>query len=167
MDPGTILATVELAAKALLVTYEYYKNAKGAKRDIERLRSEIEGLQSIFSKLLDNAASVTTSAELRKTVTSAQNEMTELLKKLDFGRRDKAMHKVGLRSLVWPLNKRELEDLVNNLEKYKTAANLCLGIDQRYEVCLFLYSFSIRPTLPWLLRSRYTGLHELDYWSAW
>ena len=136
MDPGTILATVELSMKILGVAYEYYKNVKGAKKDIERLQLDIEALKSIFSRLSDNAASVTISRELGGIIAGAQNEMAGLLKKLEFGRREKALHTFGLRSLVWPLKKEEFEDIVSSLEKYKTAANLCLCIDQRYGLSL-------------------------------
>ncbi|MCJ1285469.1 hypothetical protein MMC26_004809, partial [Xylographa opegraphella] len=51
MDPGTILAIVELSATTLSCIGKYYMGVENARADIERLLNEVEGFHDILQKV--------------------------------------------------------------------------------------------------------------------
>ena len=53
MDPGTIIAVVELSAKLLSVIGKYYTEVKNARDEIFRLTHELETSKEVLQRLLN------------------------------------------------------------------------------------------------------------------
>ena len=135
MDPGTILAVAELSAKVLSVIAKYYWDVKNAKADIERLSNEIRSFHDILQKVQKlvqsfGATRLPISVSLAEAVKQSLLDITMLEDKLNPGKGGRVMKRVGLRALKWPLTKKEVDDYVAKLERYKTTLGLALNADQ-------------------------------------
>ena len=136
MDPGTAIAVGDISAKALSVIWKYYSDVKDAKVDIEHLVEEIQGLQKVLEsvrKLLEDrsiAERIPTSVPLLKGTKSFQSDMEALTTRLDRNKGTRAMRRVGIRALKWPLKKKEVNEFVTKLQRYKETLNLAFILDQ-------------------------------------
>lgn len=143
MDPlggaASVIAVVDITAKVVTICSKYYSNVKDAERDIKSLQSEVESLQHV----LNQVQALSNEAQKRKLLTGnqalkQQQQLTgqfELLeKKLDPGKRKKAMRRCGLRALRWPLTKQDVGASLQILERFKSTINVALATDQLYVV---------------------------------
>lgn len=138
MDPATIIAVSELSVKILSLISQYYSDVKHAKRDIERLESEIQSLHAVFKKVQELiqksslAPKFQTSASLIRTTEQALIDVTGLERQLEHEIGAKPMSRVGKSALKWPFAKKEVNEWVAKLERHKTSLDLALTTDQRY-----------------------------------
>lgn len=139
MDPGTAIAVSELSMKILSLISKYYSDVKHAKSDIERLASEVQGLNTVFQNIQgltqksSLATNFPTSASLNGTTKQALIDIEGLERRLDPGNGAKIMSRFGKRALKWPIAKKEVNDWVAKLERHKTLLDLALTTDQRYD----------------------------------
>ena len=108
---------------------------KHARNDIERLSTEVRALREILKRLeeLVNCSSV-----MKLSTLAVVNEQGEGMKQCTqqlAGIKDKleasdGMKKIGLRTLKWPLKSEKIEQIIYDLERYKSAFSLTLNTDQ-------------------------------------
>lgn len=151
MDPGTIIAVVEASSRVLSLIAKYYSGVKKAKEDIKSLEAEVETLHRVLQKIQElfqssNAAKLSLLASLATAIEGSSSDIENIRNKLESTREKKAMSRVGLRALKWPLTKKEVEGYVANLERHMKTLTLALSLDQTYDrrftyiYCLALHS---------------------------
>jgi hypothetical protein len=136
---ANVIAVIELAGSIAKVCGKYIIAVKNARIDIERLAKEVNSLSHVLARLqelLDGpcAAKLPTS-EISPMIQDCKCELLSLQQKLNYGLNEKdsarrAMVKLGLRSLRWPLRSKEVDVFVRSLESWKQLFNLSLQIDQ-------------------------------------
>ena len=132
---ASVIAVVELSAKIALLCVQYSLNVKHAKTDIERLRGEVNSVTDLLRRVEqllqgpDNTQ-LTTSQKLRDALRDCSLRLTELKTKLDPGKTRKAMSNFGIRALKWPFESKEVEKIINDLERCKQTISLALQVDQ-------------------------------------
>ena len=134
MDPGTIVAIIELTGKAVSVIWKYYAGVKNAQEDIHRLRNGLEAFQETLRRLQQltegtHAARISTSDSLVKTMKRAKDDVRNLYEKLDPGKGKRTLQRIGFRDLTWPMERNEIVQYVADLEKYRSEAALYLQVD--------------------------------------
>jgi len=134
---ASLIAVVEASAKIASICVQYSHAVKHAKSDIERLRGEVEGFTALLREVEQllggpNKAQFSTSQKLHKTLKDCLSELTKLEEKLSPGRRQKAMSRLGVRALKWPLERNEVNKVIDDLERYKQTVSLALQVDQTY-----------------------------------
>jgi len=132
---ASVIAVVELSAKIASLCVQYSLAVKHAKSDIERLRGEIDSVTELLrgvERLLGgpNKAQLSTSQTLHNTLKDCFSELTRLEEKLSLGKRQKALSRFGVRTLKWPLESKEVNKVIDNLERYKQTVSLALQVDQ-------------------------------------
>ena len=132
MEPGTILAVVDLSATVLGKIGKYYLEVKDAQDEIAHLRREVEEAQKTTQQLLELSKRVPALGSLSSPIQKVQKDLSELDKKLDPGKRHRMMSKVNLKALAWPLKKGEAQNYILRLERFKTAATVSLELNQTY-----------------------------------
>ena len=136
MDPGTAIAVGQVAAKVLTIIWKYYGDVADARSNIQSLTSELQDLQNVSLKVQElfqkQPANVdmTSSATLAQTVEQALSAIKDLEHKLDPGTGVKLMKRVGKRALKWPFAKKDVEEWVSRLQRFKSTLILALNIDQ-------------------------------------
>ncbi|CEN60827.1 hypothetical protein ASPCAL03259 [Aspergillus calidoustus] len=113
---ASVIAVIQLTGSLVKLCGGYIREVKDARKEIRTLQQAIAGLQGTLQdleKLLqsDNANALPTSSRLP-------------------GKGKKLMSKFGYRALKWPLNRTEVEDVVKNLERYKSSFLLSFQVDQ-------------------------------------
>ena len=134
MDPGTAIAVAQISAKVLSLIAKYYSGVKNAKTDIERLEVEVKALRDVLQRMQELARRPdgTKLSALPSCLTAIQqsyDDVTTLESKLNPGKRQKTMHRTGLRALMWPLTSKEVDEYITRLERQKSALNLALSTD--------------------------------------
>ena len=141
MDPGTALAVVQICAAVLSQTYKYCASVKSAKTEIERLDNEVEAIQGLFQRLQEilegqkspgtaNVDRLKTSRSLIESTKYARSDLQQLQQKLKIRTGQRAMNKIGLRALEWPLKKQDVNEYVAKLERHKANVTAALQLDQ-------------------------------------
>lgn len=135
MDPGTIIAVVEISSRVLLLVAKYYSGVEKAKEEIESLKIEVEAFYDVLLIIQglvqsSDATKLPLFASLAAATTGALSEFKNIQKKLASSKGKKAMSRVGLRALVWPFTKKEVEDHIGRLEGHKTTLTLALNSAQ-------------------------------------
>ena len=136
---ANVIAVIELAGSIAKVCGKYIIAVKNARSDIERLTKEVDGLSKVLvrlSELLHGPyAEKLSTSEIAPNIYDCKQELCDLQEKLNHGltgkaSAKKAMMKLGLRSLQWPLRTKEVDAFVRSLENWKQLFTLSLQIDQ-------------------------------------
>lgn len=132
---ASILTIIELSTKVISKCFEYSRAVKHATDDIERVREEITNLGAVVKKLhalLRNphGARLHTSQELHNALESAQAQLRSLHDKLTLGRSREAVIKIGLRSLRWPFESKEVDKILQNFAVCIQTITIGLETDQ-------------------------------------
>ncbi|KAF2183567.1 hypothetical protein K469DRAFT_635181 [Zopfia rhizophila CBS 207.26] len=135
MDPGIIIAVVQLSAKIVSLLSEYSSDVSHAREDISRLRDEVAALDLVLTKVQKlaegpEAARLPTLNLLVETIKQTSPELDGLLNKLSPGRTRKTMKRIGFRALKWPLERKDLDRFVTVLERQKCTIITALNTDQ-------------------------------------
>jgi hypothetical protein len=136
---ASIMAVIQLTGSLVKLCGGYIQEVKDARDEIITLQQAMTGLQGSLQDLLKllrshNAIALPTSSRLAANVTDCLSSLQDLEAKLDPGKGQKLMRKIGLRALKWPLKRAEVEGAIQVLEQYKTSFLLSLQVDQTY-VC--------------------------------
>lgn len=136
---ASIIAVIQLSESVVRICGSYINAVKDAKNDIEHLQREVVNLTEVLGKLSDlinspNGSKLSTSQNLSNDLTECFSKLTTIEKKIDPGKRGKAMSKLGVRALRWPLKRKEVEEATRGLERCKQSLNLALQVDQTYVV---------------------------------
>ena len=134
---ASVVALIQISAQVFDLCRNYYLNVKDARKDIERLRNEVNSLQDVLVKVIDlteapESASLQTLNIINQEdgpLAQCQLELSALLAKLDPGYRSSKM-KLALRSLKWPLQSNEVDKFLLAIGRYKASFILALATDQ-------------------------------------
>lgn len=134
---ASVIAVIQISAQLFDLCRTYYLNVKDARKDIQRLRNEINSLQDVLVNVVDLAnapesASLKTLDLINKQdgpLNQCQLELTALLAKLDPGESTSKV-KLALRSLKWPLHSKEIDQALLAIGRYKNSFVLALTTDQ-------------------------------------
>ena len=132
---ASVIAVVQISAEVNSLCQKYLVGVKHARNDIERLSTEVRALREILKRLeeLVNSSSV-----MKLSILAVVNEQGGLMKKCIqqlAGIKDKLeasgdMKKIGLRTLKWPSKSEKIEQIIYDLERYKSAFSMTLNTDQ-------------------------------------
>jgi Fungal N-terminal domain of STAND proteins len=132
---ASVIAVVELSAKIASLCIQYSLAVKHAKTDIEHLRGEVNSVTDLLRRVEqllqrpDNTQ-LSASQKLRDALRDCFSQLTELKTKLNPGKTRKAMSNFGIRALKWPFESKEVETIINDLERCKQTISLALQVDQ-------------------------------------
>ncbi|KAF2737776.1 hypothetical protein EJ04DRAFT_487350 [Polyplosphaeria fusca] len=136
---ASVIAVIDISAKVASLCLQYSVEVKHAKSDIERLHRKVNDTKIILEKLqqlLDKQGKtqLPTTNTLLDPLQRCSRELKKLeatlQAKLEPSGHHKAMQRIGLRALKWPLTSKEVEKTVQNLEKYGHTFSLSLQVDQ-------------------------------------
>lgn len=136
MDPGTVLAVIQLSDRVLSLIAKYYAGIKKAKEEIESLKAELETFHSVLRRIQElalqssNASKLSLLTSLATAVQNSSSDIENIRDKLDPSKGKKAISRVGLRALQWPFTKDEVKEHIARLERHKTTLTLALSSDQ-------------------------------------
>jgi hypothetical protein len=135
---ASVIAVIQISSQIFDLCRTYYTNVRDARKDIERLRTEITSLQDVLANVIDltddpNSSSLRTLNILNQEdgpVQQCQLELADLAAKLK-PREDKSrMRQFGLRALKWPLTTKEVDKILVAIGKHKASFTLALTTDQ-------------------------------------
>ncbi|KAJ5211729.1 NACHT and WD40 domain protein [Penicillium cinerascens] len=132
---ASVIAVIQLTGSIVKICGGYIKEVKDAPKDVVSLQKEVEDLREILEKLSGlihgtHGTKLSTSRALVDGTINCLALLQDLEGKIDPGRGKKAMSKVGLRALKWPLKRTEVERIMKDIDRYKTTFSLSLQIDQ-------------------------------------
>lgn len=139
---ASVIAIIELSATVTKLCLQYSKDVKHAKEDIELVINEVRNLQSACEtteSLLNgpDGNRLKASQDLKGSIQNAKLRLQKISEALEPGAGRKTMKKFGLRSLVWPFKKKDVQDAVSGLESCRQAImqanlvdSLSLQLDQ-------------------------------------
>jgi hypothetical protein len=83
-------------------------------------------------QLLDgpNSAELSASQKLLEALKDGFSQLKTLDERLNPGKTRKAMSRMGVRALKWPFESKEVDKVINGLEKCKQTVSLALQVDQ-------------------------------------
>ena len=143
MDPVTALAAagnafqlVGLAIQVFQSLARYIQDVKAAPKQAIELRNEIAAIIGIVTTLkvtLEISPSSISAAKerpLNDTITNVRETLEEILQQLEKGSDEKNVG--GSKSLIWPFQKRKLEEHLEKLDRYKATLSFALQVEQTY-----------------------------------
>ncbi|OBR03073.1 Ankyrin repeat protein [Colletotrichum higginsianum IMI 349063] len=131
---ANVIAVVDLSAKIATICFQYSKDVKDAKNDIERVIRETTAFNKLANGVQDrlagpHGATLSTSHILSGIFENAKLRLEELDEKLEPSRSRKAMRRFGVRALQWPFQSNDVEKALKDLARYTEAITLGLQID--------------------------------------
>uniref|UniRef100_A0A4E9EIH7 NB-ARC domain-containing protein n=1 Tax=Gibberella zeae TaxID=5518 RepID=A0A4E9EIH7_GIBZA len=132
---ANIIAVVDLSAKVATLCFQYSKDVSSARADIERLRNQVEHLATALratQRLIEGnkGPSLSTSQGLTGPFRSCMVDLERLEKKLEPHPIRTAMRRYGVRALKWPFSSREVNQLLDGLDRHEKTILLELQVDQ-------------------------------------
>jgi hypothetical protein len=133
---ASVIAVIQLTGSLVELCGSYIQQVKDARDEILSLQRAIASLQGTLQNLQNLVQSndrkaMPTSSQLVSNVTDCLSDLRDLEIRLDPGKNKKLIRKIGWRALKWPLKRKDMEGLIQNLERYKSSFILALQVDQR------------------------------------
>ncbi|KAL5365099.1 WD40 repeat-like protein [Aspergillus floccosus] len=132
---ASITAVIQLTGSLVKLCGGYMQEVSHARHDILALQAAatslggvLEGLNDLLQS--DNGMLLPVSSRIINDIAHCFADLQVIESRLDPGKGKRLMKKAGLRALKWPLKRKEVEGIVNNLERYKSLFLLCLQVDQ-------------------------------------
>jgi len=135
-DAASVTAAVQIAGKVWSLCWEYYSSAGDAKPDIDRLIGCTLALLNLLQHVRDlakgpGAAKLVASKELiESTAWELEWEFKSLQKVLEPG----GAQDIPKSCVEWPLQKGDVEKIIQLLERHKTTLITAMNCDQMYGV---------------------------------
>ncbi|KAL3429913.1 WD40 repeat-like protein [Aspergillus tetrazonus] len=132
---ASVIAVIQLTGSLVKLCGGYIQGVQNAREEILSLQRAFTGLQGALQDLQHNlqenkSKSLSTSSRLHSDITACLSDLQALETRLNPGKGKTLMRKIGFRALKWPLKRREVEALTQNLERYKSSFLLSLQVDQ-------------------------------------
>ncbi|KAJ0306108.1 hypothetical protein Brms1b_010559 [Colletotrichum noveboracense] len=132
---ANVIAVVDLSAKVASLCFQYSKEVAGARADIQRLRTQVEHLETVLratQRLVEGIKGrpLLTSQELVGSISDCIVDLERLEKKLNPNPARTAMRRLGLRALKWPFSSKEVDQVLSSLERHEETIRFGLQIDQ-------------------------------------
>ncbi|KAH0559461.1 hypothetical protein GP486_004023 [Trichoglossum hirsutum] len=134
-EAASIIAVIQISDRVLSLCSEYASAIKNAKRDIERLANEVKAFLDVLKRVekmakgLD-ASKLLASEPVSKAIEECSSELSGLIVRLDPGTGRRTMSRVGVRALKWPFTRKDLNKIIESLERHKGIINMALHVDQ-------------------------------------
>lgn len=139
---ASIIGVIQLAGSIAKLCGGYIQDVKDASADIIALRQAINGLISVLENLaaiLNNPNSgLGITLVLKDDIRTCLLTLEALEGKVGMGKGKKAMKRLGLRALKWPLKRSEVEKVMGDIERYKSSFSLSLQVDQMWVLAALL-----------------------------
>lgn len=134
---SSIIAVIQIAGSIAKLCGGYVSDVKDAHQDIERLQQKAATLRDVLQKLIEasdvtNRKPLNLSNEVMISIKQCSDDLARLQKKLQPKTGHKAMSKVGLRALKWPLSKASVNNDVRMIEGYLAVFNAALQLGHMY-----------------------------------
>lgn len=134
---ASVIAVIQLTGNIVKICGSYVQEVKDARNEILAIQQAVTGLERVLQQLKEllqgpSAPKLSISQTIDGDITKCSLSLASLEKKIDGGRRQKGVRRLGLRALGRPLKIAEVEKVVSDLERYKSSFTLCLMIDQMY-----------------------------------
>ena len=138
---ASVIAIIQISEDVVSLCSQYLKAVKNAKSDIVRLQGELNSLKRVLEgaqKLLDgpSEARLETSRLLHDGLRGCYSQLKDLETKLKdhLKTEDKGggMRRFGLRALKWPFKSQKVDNIAQNLNKFRDILSASLNIDQTY-----------------------------------
>jgi hypothetical protein len=131
---ANVIPVVELCQKVVSLCGKYYLADKDAKSDIQRLQGEVNCLKDTLGEIQRCIEGLDWAKFSGSRLLEALNDCFEQLNALDArlqpGRVRKALSRVGVRAWRWSLGSREVERIINELERCRQNVSAPLQPDQ-------------------------------------
>ncbi|KAH8586045.1 hypothetical protein B0O99DRAFT_586459 [Bisporella sp. PMI_857] len=140
---ASVIAVIQISEDVVSLCSQYLKAVKNAKSDIVRLQDELGSLKQVLEgaqKLLEgpNAARLETSRPLLDRFRGCYSQLKDLETKLkdhlkteSKGKgKGKGMRLFGLRALKWPFKSKEVDNVIQSLNKFRDTLSASLNVDQ-------------------------------------
>jgi len=132
---ANIIAVVQLSAKIASICLDYSIAVKDAKKDITRLQTKVKELEEVakdVQQLIDGprGRKLSMSQKLEQAVLRCCRQLKAVDKRLDPGKKRKAMSRFGVRALKWPFESKEVDKIIRDLENCNATISLALQVDQ-------------------------------------
>ncbi len=130
-----VIAVVQISGQVASLCYQYSKDVKDARQDIEQLAREVNGLQIITknaSKLLKSPQGkrLESSEDLHNAAQHAKSKLEALETDLSPKKGQKTLSRIRIRALKWPLGKKNTEKTVQELARCTQAISSALQVAQ-------------------------------------
>lgn len=134
---ANVVGIIQLAGSIVKICGGYLREVKNARNDIVTLQQTVTDLELIVERLkkcLQGPCGTTLalSSGLVRGIASCHSDLETLKKSIDPGKGKDVMRRFGIRALRWPIDRREVDKSIQNLERYKSSFILFLQIDQTY-----------------------------------
>ena len=131
MEAASVFAVVDLSVKIASFCFQYCKDVKYAKHDIDRLIREVNNLKDTsahVTEFLDgpNGTRLKSSQKLRGAVKDSLRELRKIIQKLDPRVGRKAMSRVGIRA---KFSSKDVEKTIQDLARCTQSMSMALHID--------------------------------------
>jgi len=132
---ASVIAVGQVAGKVWSLCWEYYSGAGDTKPDIDRLMGCTLALQNLLQHAQylakdPGAAKLVVSMELiESTAWELEREFKSLQKVLE----PEGGQDIPKSSVEWPLQKEDMEKIIQLLERHKTTLITAMNCDQMYE----------------------------------
>ena len=132
---ASAIAVIEISAKLVGLCLQYSLAVKNAKKDIEHLQTKLTDITNVLEAVKPllggpDKTFLATTQKLSKSLTDCLRLLDELKRKLEPGKPGRAMRRLGMRDLKWPLKSKQVENIVASLSEYEQTFNLALQVDQ-------------------------------------
>jgi hypothetical protein len=134
---ASVIAVIQICGSVFDICRTYYTGVKDARKDITRLRNEITRLESVLTNIADLADGddsakfdiLQTLSKPGSALSQCQNDLTQLLEKLQRGQDREDMRRFGWRALTWPLKSKDVDKAITAMERHKSLFQLALTAD--------------------------------------
>ncbi|KAL2047254.1 hypothetical protein N7G274_001273 [Stereocaulon virgatum] len=131
---ASVISVVDIAAKVYSLCQNYILGVRHARQDILRLSTEVWAFREIVERVEElvqspGALKLSTLALLDANGPMKQcaQQLSVVLEKLE---PNEDMQRTGWRALKWPLKSEKVDQIIHDLERYKSTFSLALSTDQ-------------------------------------
>lgn len=134
---ASVVAVLQLSAAVASLCLRYCKDVRQAKDNVMRLRGQVIRLQSTSKSVQDllegpGGMKLKSSQQLLVAIHDGRSQLEGLQEKLRLKITRQAMSRLGLHSLKWPFQSKDVEKIVQDLGRCTETISLALQVDQTY-----------------------------------
>jgi Fungal N-terminal domain of STAND proteins len=134
-EAASIIAVVQITAQVVKLCGGYLSDVSDARQEVQQMHSRVSALHNVLEqaqRLVQDSKSgrLPVSTSILGSLSQCMSELQVLRTKLDPGKTQKGMRRLGLRALKWPFTKTEVERVLKMLDGYTTTFNVALLTDQ-------------------------------------
>jgi Fungal N-terminal domain of STAND proteins len=134
-EAANIIAVVQITAEVVKLCGGYLSDVSDARQEVQQMHSRVSALHNVLEqaqRLLGDSKSnrLPMSTSILGSLNQCMSELQGLRTRLNPGKTQKGMRRLGLRALKWPFPKTEVERILKMLDGYTTTFNVALLTDQ-------------------------------------